>query len=71
MPEITGLQLIGAARALHPELPVLLTTGHVDQHAQREISSLPLVNVVTKPWLVTTLAQAVQAMLHPQLDQER
>ncbi len=65
MPEITGLELIDSVRALRPELPVLLATGHFDQQAHIEIAHLPSAIVVTKPWMVSTLTRAVQVLLNP------
>ncbi len=56
MPGISGPELARQARALHPGLPVLLLTGHVDTLPWLPEASLP---VLRKPYSQSALLEAV------------
>ncbi len=58
MPGMNGRELADAARALRPDLPVLLTTGYEPSPPDR--ADLP---VLVKPYLVDELAAAIRALL--------
>jgi CheY-like chemotaxis protein len=49
MKGISGLQLAKQLRALRPELPVLLASGHVDDDLQRKAAEAGVAEVLHKP----------------------
>lgn len=59
MPGMTGLQLAEQARALRPELPILLATGYADLPARADLD-LPRLN---KPYQQMQLAEQIKALL--------
>jgi PAS domain S-box-containing protein len=61
MPQMNGVQLAEAARAEHPDLPVLLATGFAEL-AAGEHSSLPR---LAKPFSQGDLARAVAQLANP------
>ncbi|BAH40234.1 putative two-component hybrid sensor and regulator [Gemmatimonas aurantiaca T-27] len=64
MPGMSGVQLAGVAEQLHPELPVVLTTGYLD-HELQPGERYRIVAVLPKPFtsveLNEVLLQAMQA----------
>jgi PAS domain S-box-containing protein len=64
MPQMNGIQLAEAARAEHPDLPVLLATGFAEL-AAGEHSSLPR---LAKPFSQSDLARAVAQLANPELE---
>lgn len=61
MPGMTGLQLVTAIRADHPDLPVILATGYSDA----QVATAPNVPRLAKPFLQKDLARAVAASVRP------
>lgn len=59
MPGMTGLQLAEQARALRPDLPILLATGYADLPAHADLD-LPRLN---KPYQQMQLAEQIKALL--------
>jgi CheY-like chemotaxis protein len=50
MPEMTGLELIRAARARHPDLKSILATGYADLATGEELAKLGVETVIRKPF---------------------
>ena len=61
MPGMTGVQLAEAARALRPDLPILLATGYAELPAGKAFD-LPR---LSKPYLQSQLAEQIAALLAP------
>ena len=61
MPGMTGVQLAEAARALRPDLPILLATGYAELPAGKAFD-LPR---LSKPYLQSQLAEQIAALLGP------
>ncbi|HEY5720513.1 MAG TPA: PAS domain S-box protein [Gammaproteobacteria bacterium] len=60
---LNGLELAERARQLHPQLKVLLTSGHVDSKAKHGADSALLEHLLQKPYRITELLDRVKATL--------
>lgn len=61
MPKISGIQLLGKARAMQPEASRVLLTGHADkQSAIQAINDVGLYQYVEKPWENAQLLLIIQ-----------
>jgi len=61
MPDLDGIQLLGAARRLHPEVPRVLLTGYADkENAIRAINDVQLFQYIEKPWDNNRLRRVVE-----------
>jgi signal transduction histidine kinase len=63
MPGIGGIELLGAARRVAPELPVVLATGYVDERDQARIDELDGLEVLLKPFGARELAEVLDRLL--------
>lgn len=59
---MNGLQLVERARARHPQLPVLLATGYMEELPRYGAEPAAL-NILTKPYRQAELAERVRTML--------
>ncbi|MEO6945974.1 MAG: ATP-binding protein [Nitrobacter sp.] len=59
MPRMTGAQLASAARALRPDLPILLATGYAELPSQQEIDLPRLAKPYQQAQLATELAKVL------------
>lgn len=55
MPGMDGLALSDAARRLRPDLPIVLTSGYVEETPRPDLA------FVAKPWQASTIAAAIEA----------
>jgi PAS domain S-box-containing protein len=62
LPGLNGRQLADAARAAHPDLPILLITGYAGT-ALEDMALPPGMEVIAKPFALDALAARVCAML--------
>lgn len=60
MPDINGLQLFGRVRAIDPELPVILTTGHGDIDLAVAAMKDGAYDFITKPFIPGRLTDALR-----------
>jgi CheY-like chemotaxis protein len=65
MPEMTGAELVRRARADHPDLPCILSTGFTEEAELRQVIAEGDVKVLYKPWSPTDLRGAVASALEP------
>ncbi|MBI5423562.1 MAG: PAS domain S-box protein [Opitutae bacterium] len=65
MPGMTGLDLARNIRLAHPELPILIVSGHLEAEQQTESSRLRIAAVLSKPPTLADLARAVAQALRP------
>lgn len=70
LPGMNGRELADAARALHPQLPVLFITGYTEQAAERGEFLGQGMALLPKPFNVHELLRSVQAMFVPPADAE-
>ena len=63
MPQLTGIDLIRQVRELYPNLPVVLTTGHLSAELELELRGMGVAHVVLKADMVTQLGDALVAAL--------
>jgi signal transduction histidine kinase/ActR/RegA family two-component response regulator len=61
LPGLGGLQLADAARAAHPDLPILLITGYAGKSAET-LQLAPNMELLRKPFTLDELAERVQAI---------
>jgi two-component system C4-dicarboxylate transport response regulator DctD len=59
MPDMNGLQLFGRVRAIDPELPVILTTGHGDIDLAVSAMKDGAYDFITKPFIPRRLTDAL------------
>jgi PAS domain S-box-containing protein len=60
MPQMTGMALIAAVRAIRPRKACVLMTGLGDEATQRSARSLGAVELLAKPFAIGTLRAAVE-----------
>jgi PAS domain S-box-containing protein len=65
MPEFTGLEFARRARALRPDLPVILATGNSVNLEPEQIQAAGICEVLEKPYTIGMLAAAVRRYLPP------
>ncbi len=65
MPGATGLELAATVHRLHPELPIVLTTGFAADLTELSIKPIGIGKLLLKPFTTTTLAQTFDAILKP------
>ncbi len=63
MPGMSGLELARAVRALDPELPVIISSGHVDSDLQANATALRVNAVLNKERLVEDMIPLVRSVL--------
>ena len=63
MPVLSGWELAAQARALHPELPVVLVTGWGHQLDPERVRASGVVGVVAKPYRIADIRKAVSGAL--------
>ncbi len=68
LPGLSGLQLADAARAAHPDLPILLITGYAGKSAET-LQLAPNTGLLRKPFTLDELAERVRAMLEMKTSQ--
>ena len=62
MPGLTGIETLGKIRALHPSLPVLLSSGFVDQTVEDAMADYARLGVLRKPFGIDELNSALRAI---------
>jgi len=66
MPEVDGATLIKTARKDMPDLPVVCISGYTQEAVAKEITALPKVYFLPKPFSLKQLAGKVKAALQPE-----
>jgi signal transduction histidine kinase/ActR/RegA family two-component response regulator len=63
MPHMTGPALAAAARRVRPDLPVVLTTGFLDDAVRHAVEAIGIDQVLCKPYTVADLSAALHTAL--------
>ena len=63
MPGLTGFDVFAQARALHPELAVVLVTGHGTREVVDEANRLGFAAILLKPFTSDELRSIVDTVL--------
>jgi DNA-binding NtrC family response regulator len=63
MPGLTGFEVFAQARALHPELAVVLVTGHGTPDIVDEANRLGFASILLKPFTSDELRSTVEKVL--------
>ncbi len=64
MPKMTGPELATRLRALRPDLPILLLTGHARELSNEQLASAGVDRLLMKPVRSDQLALAIHELLH-------
>jgi two-component system repressor protein LuxO len=70
MPGLTGFEVFAQARALHPDLAVVLVTGHGTPDIVDEANRLGFASILLKPFTSDELRSTVEKVL-AERDQEK
>jgi CheY-like chemotaxis protein len=65
MPDVSGLAVLGRMKARHPELPVVILTGHAGEDEVRQAKALGATDVIRKPTVLSNLADALSRLKRP------
>jgi len=63
MPDMTGPDLAAAARHLRPDLPIVLSTGFLDDSVRASVATLGIDFVLSKPYTMRDLSTALRTVL--------
>jgi len=63
MPEMTGSELAREIRALRPDIPIVIMTGHVSSGLTRRARELGVADVLSKPLVAHEIARALALAL--------
>jgi PAS domain S-box-containing protein len=63
MPRMDGLEFIRAARALLPDVPVMVCSGRIDATQREELARLDVTRILTKPFTERQLAETLKDLL--------
>ena len=59
MPMMTGLEFARGVRQLRPDMPIILSSGYADDVPEETLRELGIVEVLPKPFQMTSLGAAV------------
>lgn len=62
MPEMSGLELVRLIRATHAELPILVTSGFLDEASRRQLATFGVWGMLAKPFGRKELAAAIEVL---------
>ena len=65
MPGLSGLAVLARIRSRHPELPVVILSGHADEELTREALALGALDVIRKPAMLTQLSETLSRLKRP------
>ena len=63
MPGMNGVEVIQAARALAPQLPILMATGYADMRAVTRVIETD--QILRKPFQIADLEKAISQLFSP------
>ncbi len=68
MPGINGIQLIEKLRALRPDIPVIISSGHSDLISRADLKRMGHAAFLQKPYTMETLSKAIDEILGSKSD---
>jgi len=60
-----GLAVLARIRSRHPELPVVILSGHADEELTREALALGALDVIKKPAVLAHLSDTLTRLKRP------
>lgn len=69
MPRMSGVELSRAICALHPNLPIILASGWIEDLDDRQLSEAGVTRVLNKPFTADELAAALREVLDSDCDE--
>ncbi|MCM3564596.1 hybrid sensor histidine kinase/response regulator [Hydrogenophaga intermedia] len=63
MPEMSGIGLARALKAIRPDLPVAIASGYISEELRREAPAAGVDEIIYKPDTVEALCQAIEKMM--------
>jgi len=63
MPSLTGTELASELRRLRPDLPIILTSGHLAEDDRERARALGINEFLAKPSTIPALGAAIQRVL--------
>ncbi|MBW7866125.1 MAG: PAS domain S-box protein [Candidatus Hydrogenedens sp.] len=63
MPHLDGMEVLNLLRAVQKDLPILLSSGYDEHEITRQIQGMPNTGFIQKPYPISALQGAVQALL--------
>ena len=65
MPDRNGLDIVQCLREIHPDVHIMLMSGYNEQEIRQRTSSLGHFSFIQKPFLASSLIEAVESALEP------
>ena len=65
MPGLSGLDVAKQVRKIRPEIPIIVTSGNVDQELQTRAGEAGVSALIPKPFSAEYFCDLVQQLLHP------
>jgi PAS domain S-box-containing protein len=65
MPEMNGIELIKELRVKAPMLPIVVSSGHMQEKQRETLAALGVTTILTKPFGAEKLLNALHAVLSP------
>lgn len=63
MPHLGGVQLVQALHRVSPKLPIIVTSGRIDEHDERQFHEYGVASILPKPFTHEALVAALAAVL--------
>jgi two-component system, cell cycle sensor histidine kinase and response regulator CckA len=63
MPEMSGIGLARALKAIRPDLPVAIASGYISEELRREAPAAGVDEIIYKPDTVEALCRAIEKMM--------
>jgi PAS domain S-box-containing protein len=63
MPVLSGLDVVKALRQLRPNVPIIVSSGHIDESSQQQLHELGVSCLLLKPYSLNSMATSVNQLL--------
>jgi len=65
MPHMDGLAFVRALRRMLPDIPVMVSSGRLEEHEREQFKTLGVIALLDKPFTEVQLAEALKNLLSP------
>jgi CheY-like chemotaxis protein len=65
LPDINGAVLIEQIRDASDDIPIITTTGYVNQDLRKHLLDIGVAHIIYKPYELSDVAEAIQSILQP------